>query len=1071
MIGLKFQILFLTLFFFNIYDNFSQNYNVELIKKEEGLSQRIIISGLEDSHGFMWFGSQNGLNRYDGKEFVVFQHNSGDTSSISNNIISDISEDINGFIWIATPMGRLDKLDPKTGKCKRFILSDENLEAKSFISTILFKNYDGNLWTIVNKIDGNTTLKYYNVLKDRFETYKSGIQYMDSIIMNSHLSVDTYIGQGGVLIFKTLNIREPIINPFGNDIYKIDKLIILNTNTNTIKVINHYKDYYNLKFIGKDEFDNPLIRVSSDKDPFKIIKLDLNNYSFIETNYRIDNRWLDKAFHLNIFYHDKKMFASVKVSNIELNKKINEYNGLFQFDDSNWLDFKKFTHIHAIFPTYSGFSKQEKIFSLTNNIIWDYHDNGLIKIVPKFKKVQTYKYNTSDVNSISNNIVRSVFIDKDNVLWVGTYKGLNKLDSETKKWVHYSNINPNPDYQKNIFNIIKDGKNNKLILGTNNGVFLFDKKNGSFTNYSKTRGLSKILEFQISNNIWGLLLDKNELWIGTLLGLFKNELGTNIYKSYSSSGTKANLISYEGISTIYKDRKNNIWIGTHNGLNRYLPEIDGFKVYKHNPKDTNSLCGNNIWSICEDKTGNLWVGAYNSGINKYNPLTDNFSTITSSNGLPDEGISSIVCDADNNLWLGSMKGLIKFDQRKNKFIRYTEKDGFQGDEYSYNAASVSSDNQLVFGGSGGVSIFSPKDLQNNPNIPKIVISKLFFKDSLVSYLMEDGDTIKTDYKTDYIKIQFSALDFVSPQLNQYAFKVEGLHKDWIYLGNQNSIILAGVEPGEYTLHIKASNNDGVWNEKGISIHLSIIPPFWGTLWFKIIAIIFIVLIIFANILYFWWRSREKNLAKKRIVSLQLKSLQAQMNPHFIFNSLNSILSLIINDDKSRAMQYLSKFSKLLRDVIEKSRAEVITLDQEIDQINLYFELEQLRFDNKFNYSIDIDENINPEEIFVPTLFLQPYIENSIKHGRIQQVENGKIDVKIRESVENLIIHIIDNGVGRKKTDENIEKDKKSHKSFGMKISKDRMEIINSKVSVIDLIDDNGKAAGTKVEIIIYNYKK
>jgi len=1048
----------------------SQDYRIEIINKEDGLSQSNIMCGLEDKHGFLWFGTINGLNRYDGKEFLVFKHISNDSSSISNNYISDIAEDEKGYIWLVTSQNGLDRLEPRTCKFKKYKLSDENTELSAHYTILPIRNYDGRLWLYRDKADDKTILLYYDEASDSFRKYQTGNNYIDSILSHSHFSVDFFVAKNGILIFQLLNTNKALKKSFGADLYEVEKIIILNTKKNSINLVELYKDYRNLRFIGADESGNPIVHLSSGTEPYKIMKFDLNDYSFKGTNFRIDKRWYDHAFSISLFYYNYKMFASSMVNNQNMFSKYSKYNGLFQFNDSNFLEFNLKAQIHSIIPESNKYNDIKKIFSHSNNIIWDYHDNGLIKIIPKFKRVNNYRNEKKDDNSISNNIIRAVHIDKENVLWVGTYNGLNKFDSQKNRWIHYFNNSSDKDFKKNIFNVIKDCDNNKLILGTNNGVFLFDKKTAHFTEYTKQDDLSKNLQTSRSNNIWGLLQNNNELWIGTLLGLFKNKFGTNIYKLYSHSPTDPNSISYEGISTIFKDKKNNIWIGTHNGLNRYLPEIDGFKVYKHNSNAPYSLCGNNVWSFCEDKTGNLWVSAYNAGINKYNPKTDNFTSITRAEGLPDEGIVSMVCDSNDNLWLGSMKGLIKFEQRTKKFTRFMELDGFQGDEYSYNAAAVTSENHIIIGGIGGLSIFSPNDLKINQNIPNIIISKLFFENSLVSYFMQDGDTIKTDWKTDFIKIQFSALDFVAPQLNQYSFKVLGLNKDWVYLGNQNSIILSGVEPGEYTLLIKASNNDGVWNQKGISLHLSIVPPYWLTSWFKIIMYSSAFFSLFAIVGYLYWRSHEKYIIRKKIDTLQLKALQAQMNPHFIFNSLNSILSLIVSDEKQKAVLYLTKFSKLLRSIVERSRASSISLDEEIKNTILFLEIEQFRFENRFSYSFQIDEKINLEETFIPTLFIQPYLENSIKHGQINQIENGMVEIIIKESGRDLLFYINDNGIGRKEAKPGNQKKDDSHKSYGMDISKERLAMFNSNVKVKDLYKENGSSAGTQIEIIIYNYK-
>ncbi|MCX6153793.1 MAG: histidine kinase [Candidatus Kapabacteria bacterium] len=1076
--GKKFNKFFLSIVLIYVYSVFCQNFNVELIKKDEGLSQSIITCGMEDSHGFMWFGTKNGLNRYDGKEFVVFKHINNDTNSISNNSIFDIAEDKNGFIWILSSVKGINRLDPRTGKSKSYNLTEGKFI--NYISSLkMLADCDGQLYILVicNKFNtrelGALYIQQYNFKSDKFELFQTDKHYIDSAIENNLYYHDYFVGENGDLIVKTKNYQKNKNILIYEDFTKGDKLYLINPRNETYIGINNYKDYAYVKFLGSDKAANPLIQISNDKERFRVVKLVLKDLSYEETNFKIDDKWYKNGFDINPFYYNDHLFATIKLHNELSDKQKKLFNGLYQFNDSGYLGFDKTNRIHSYSPVYYGsyFLNTKQIFSSKNHIIWDYYNNGLIKIIPKTKRVFTYKNIETDPNSLSMNTIRSVYVDNDNCIWVGTYNGLDKYDKTNNCWTKYFYKGNETDNRKNAINVMTDDEDNNLMIGTNNGVLILNKKNGKYRDITNKLGLNKISK--LSGNsiyIWGMVKDGKSLWLGTIGGLYKYEPSYKSYKSYIHNDTIKSSICDLRINTIFKDKKNNIWIGTQNGLNRYLPENDGFKVYLHNPNDSNSICGNNVWSICEDIDGNIWFGAYGSGISMYNPQKDNFSSLTTTNGLPDDGIVSMVCDSDNNLWLGSMKGLIKYDQIERKFTRFTEKDGFQGNEYAYHSAGVTVDNKLVFGGSDGVSIFLPMELVLNKNIPQIVISKLFFKDSLVSYLLKDQDTIKTDWHTDYIKVQFSALDYVAPLRNQYAYKVEGLHKDWIYLGNQNIIILAGIDPGNYILRIKASNNDGVWNENGISINLIISPPFWMTLWFKALIIILILLSIFFYVKNLLKRRYNEESVKRRMISLKLQALQSQMNPHFIFNSLNSIFNLIVYDDKQKAMKYLLKFSKLLRKVIDRLRASTISLEEEIEHINLYFELELLRFDNKFTYSIVVDDKINPKEISVPALFLQPYIENSIKHGQIHQIEHGKIDISIVESGENLLIDIIDNGVGRKISEENKSEDIQINKSFGMDISRERLGLINSEVFVKDSIDDKGKACGTQVSIIIFKYK-
>ena len=1045
----------------------NQGYDIDLINKDAGLTQSIITCGMEDSRGFIWIGTSNGLNRYDGREFVVFKHIHNDPTSISNNTISYIAEDKKGYIWISSEKGYINRLDPETGKCKNYNIEyDKELLVFNLI-TNLFSDSLGNIYAICvfNQLVGNSFLRntyQYSLKSDSFEKIKTGNRLIDSTINNTIHPIEIFAGGNGQVLFKTNNTFK-LNNK--KSILKGDELFYLDTRNNFYKKISSFKNYEFVKILGIDENNNPLIYVRNDAEPFKIIKLMLSDFNFSETNYKIDNKWNENFFDKNFFYYEGNLYVTVKVHNQKPTKFKNMYNGLYQFDDSGFLGFNNNLKIHSYSPVHfgRGFVESKKIFSPKNHIIWDYYSSGLLKIKPKSKNIQTFRNIKDDKYSISHNTIRSVFIDSDDNLWVGTFNGLNKYDKINNKWFNYFYDKISFENRKNIINVIFEDSNKNLILGTNKGILYFDKKTGQVKDYPKIN--------IIANNIWGLLYENNNLWIGDFRGLFRYSHKSDSLYKYNQSETNLSSISDSRITNIYKDNKDNIWVGTQNGLNKYLPEIDGFKVYLNKPDDTGSICGNNIWSICEDNNGSLWFGAYGVGISKYNPDTDNFTSITTADGLPDDGISSIVCDNENNLWIGSMNGLIKYDQKNKKFILYSEKDGFQSDEYSFNSATRTKDGKLIFGGSDGVSIFLPNELKINNNIPAIAISKMFLGDSLISYYLKDGDTIRKKWNDDYFKIQFSVLDYISPHLNQYAFKIDGIHQDWINLGNQNTIILAGIEPGEYTLRLKGSNNDGVWNEKGISLHLSIIPPYWMTLWFKIILISTVVLILISIAGYFLWQSRVRGLTKKKIISLQLKALQTQMNPHFIFNSLNAILNLIVQDDKHRAMIYLSKFSKLLRKIIESSRASTITLEQEIEHIKLYFELELLRYDDKFKFSIDIDENIDLEETIVPALFLQPYIENSIKHGNIHQKENGRVDIKIHESGQNLNIYITDNGTGRKKSVNVINEDRQIYKSLGMEISKETLSMINSEVIVTDLTDENGIPSGTKIAIVIYNYRE
>ena len=360
--------------------------------------------------------------------------------------------------------------------------------------------------------------------------------------------------------------------------------------------------------------------------------------------------------------------------------------------------------------------------------------------------------------------------------------------------------------------------------------------------------------------------------------------------------------------------------------------------------------------------------------------------------------------------------------------------------------------------------------------------RIFDKELEMDSSYSDLRSLKLSYKQNFFSFEFAALNYDHPEENQYACQLIGFDKKIVALGTNRVINYTNVPPGNYTLKVIASNNDGVWNETGFEVKIVIIPPFWATWWFKAI-----VVLVFLGAVFLFFKLRENRIKKeqarqtainKQIAEIRMMALRSQMNPHFIFNSLNSIQHFITTHEKDEALHYLSKFSKLIRKILENSRQNTVSISNELELLQLYIQLEQLRFSNKFDYHIKVDEKIDVENIEIPPLLIQPYIENAIQHGLINKNSKGDLWLSLERYNGSLICKIEDNGIGREKAQQIEQKKISRHIALGIKVTNERISNLSSlldyKIEVViedlyktqEYAEELPEALGTRVTISI-----
>ncbi len=597
--------------------------------------------------------------------------------------------------------------------------------------------------------------------------------------------------------------------------------------------------------------------------------------------------------------------------------------------------------------------------------------------------------------------------------------GLYEVSGDSLK--RPENINDVNFSQWSGYDILTDDNGNGFIVSPTKGLLAFNQENKTAAIYQ--RGYPNLNTNQFFS---GCLLNKEELILGSDSALLKFNVATKKFT------TIAQKLPKEAITRIVSVNQDVVWISTAtNGV--FKVDVRKDAILQHLEEST-GLLSNNIIGIALDKYQNLWI-ATNRGFQVYNTKNNHAFVLNSASGLGTNNISYNFSITNDNYVNHSLPGiLLRFSIDSVLQLHTKGKLPVITNVLSYN-------NQPILSSSEKIWHFAP------------------------------GDNI--------ISVYFSTLDFKYPEGIKYRYKLVGYDKDWF---EPNEKIPAArytkIPPGNYTFLVEASEQNGAWNGL-VTESTFVFEPFWyQTKLFKIFVAMFLLASAFTayklRIRHLQKQAATKATFEKRIIEVRLDALRSQMNPHFMFNSLNSVNHLIIKGDNQTASEYLIKFSRLLRRVLNNSRSDQITLQEEIDTIKLYLELERKRFSNAFDFSLNISGDIDPEEINIPPMMVQPYVENSIWHGLMHLVDRkGLISIDVEMMDANLLsIKIEDNGVGRKAAAENQQGELKTYKSHGLKITKERMELLEKKfdhtlkVKIEDKINPVGLAEGTIVWVTL-----
>jgi signal transduction histidine kinase/ligand-binding sensor domain-containing protein len=856
---LRWVFLFFALLVYFLAFSQRQNIKFERLDINSGLSQNHIMSILQDSRGFMWFGTRDGLNKYDGYKFTIYKNDPENNSSISNNFISGIAEDSKGNIWIATRGGGMNRYDKNNDRFIQFKNDPKNSNSiSSDLANGLTIDSEDNLWIFAE--DGG--INYYEPVKNLFTPYRHN-KNDDRSLSNDNIRCafedsehKLWIGSFG----GGLNLFDKKTKSFTRFRYdEKDKTSLSNDNVVTIFEDSKQRLWIGTVGGGLDLFDRSTGKFRR----------------FIHDKFNPNSILSDVVFALN----------EDNVGNIWIGT---ENGGLSIYNP-----------VTEIFHHYQNDEMDNK--SLSNNSVYSIYKDaygsmwvgtfaGGLNIFNKDANRFAHYKHTSDKNSLSHNNVLCIAENSNGKLWIGTDGGgLNLYDPLTKDFKHFKHEegNKNSICGNYVLSVCEDSKGNVWIGTWADGITVFNPKKNIYTHYKNDPADTSSLS---SNNPWIIFEDRDKnIWVGAYNG------GLNLYNPFTNSFSRfddgTGNTSVQKIYSITEDKKGNLWIGTDGGgLQVFDKKTKTFTRFIHED-NKNSLSDNRVTYVYEDRQGNFWINTM-AGLNYLDTKKQLFTTYTTSNGLPNNVIFGLLEDAKGNLWISTNKGLSRFDPRTSKFKNFGVQDGLQSYEFKMRAFCKSPSGAMYFGGINGFNEFFPDKIKEEPFEFPLVFTDFQVFNKKVPIAKDDNDPspLKKDisetkeitlpYSNSVISFEFASLSFSVTEKKQYAYMLEGFDKTWNEIGISRAATYTNLDPGKYVFKIKALNNEGAWSSNIVSLQLTITPPFWMTWWFRIT---FLLAVVGSVVAFYRFRintvKRQKKVLQQKVTEQTVQLVHSNEEEH------------------------------------------------------------------------------------------------------------------------------------------------------------------------------------------------
>lgn len=861
--------LVVTLFFLSAFLS-AENGKIKFqrLSLDDGLSQSIVECIIQDRMGYMWFGTEDGLNKYDGYRFTVYRQGGRNEIGLSHNNILSLYESLDGVLWIGAFQSGLHAYNPKTGETAHFTF--ENGQGKGLSNNLvrdIVEDGDGNLWLATQ--DGLNRLRREKDATS-FTVYRhepgNPLSIGDNIINCLLADRDGSLWVGTPSGLFHMRRDQKGFRQYAHDPFRSGSI-----SDNNIQRL--YRDKAGILWAGSE---NGLNRMDPHSGDFTVYRRDPSRPDTLGDN------------NITVIYEDSalSLWIGTKSGGLHiLNRQTGSFSRFVSGDN----------------PTSLSHNGIRSIREDGSGVVWIGSYGGGISKFARQKIQFAHTWAEPEIPcKLSHNIVWSVCEDRLGDLWIGSHGGgLNRRDRRTGCFRQYRHNASNPrSISSDFIRVVYEDSDGTIWVGTErDGLCRYNEKSDDFDIYRADPNNPSAIG---SNSVLYICRDRTGiLWVGSAGGgLSAMDVSRGVFACYLADAEKTGVLSNNFIRIIYEDRSGELWIGTQGGgLNRFHRKTQKFSHFRHNPADPQSLSNDYVFSLLEDRRGNFWVGAWGGGLNHYDRASGKFTRYSVADGLPSDAIYGVLEDEKTGaLWLSTNNGLsrVSIDEGNHpSFKNFSEENGLQSREFNGGAYFKSKrTGEMFFGGINGFNSFFPSEITENKHIPPIAITAFYKmnKEIQLDKPLQEIKEIELSHRDYYFSFEFAALDYTAPLNNQYRYKMEGVDPEWIVTGAERRFAsYTTLKPGKYLFRVTGANNDGHWNNTGAAIRIIIRPSFWQTWIFKILlSLILIALIITAH------RRRTRNiraiLEKKRLENeLNLKADFTAMLVHDLRSPLTAIM--------------------------------------------------------------------------------------------------------------------------------------------------------------------------------------
>lgn len=1032
--------------------------NFRALNEDRGLPSNYIRCFERDSSGFMWIGTSNGLVRYDGSQVIVFQNEPDNPNSLSGNSISALELEGDSILWVGTFRNGLNKLNLKTKNFTRFVpAQNQPYSIPSREVYALKQDKNGDLWVGYNR-DG---FGRFNRKTSTFEQIK--ITSLETSYLNRQNNV-----------IKNFIIDKADPNKIW--IISLGSLIEFNIETNELVRHNPYGDNQSaikIRLLGM----NYGIQASDGK-----IYIACNRFGIWAYN-PSNNSWKNyNEEHVDFKNRNENTFNLIEEMDSKTFWLSSKSRGLYTLnaETGDILPFKE----------YGDKGSQR---SLPENInawrlkspegYWFGAEKGVQLFNKQGNQFDIYKYQPKAEWLKGRANISTIYPLNEDEIYFGGYagEGIHRYNFRTREKVLISPPNPIEKSEKRMFS-------SRDFLRKNDTILLVLADNALYELNLKTEKLTAVdtgLKFGIDYFVFNRILKHSDgsYYISTRYSgvyildssfRYQQQLKTTLQKPSRS------LVSSSYINEICEDPEGRVWIGTEDGFSTYDPNENNYVNFDYNSRRDSIPVLKTLYRIALAPDSSLWfVDAYEHGVFLDYPYKwpYEFKPVITGNESKKDRINNFLFTTSGKKVISTESGL-SISDRDGNFRLFTDKEGLPK-IVPLAPIEEMADGRIVMASRNELISFYPDSLYYSPKQNRLHLSSITVFDKMLDARMDSimHCGLVLNYLQNFFTLNLGLLNFDNPDEYRLSYRLKGFSDEWS-TAQGKSAVFTNVPGGKFTFQARLIDKNNHIVQSTLQLPIEMVPPVWQRWWFRFLLIAASVGIVLSIIVVRFRTIRRKAAFARELATMELVSLRSQMNPHFIFNSLNSIRHQIITEKNEEAEKYLVKFSRLVRWILENSESHYISLKDELMALSLYLELEAKRFEDKFRYQLNVDPDIEPANVEVPGIIIQPFAENAIWHGLMQKKEAGTVIIDVKKTDSNLIIIITDDGIGREKAREIKSKTGQNQNSMGLKITTARLNVIQKLYNIScsahieDLQDENGKAAGTRVTVtlpLIHNF--